>query len=73
MLRRSYRRYSKTLRRVGVTPRPWETDEELIERLADASGPQLATKAKEFITSYRRARYRGDLADERLPKLARLD
>jgi transglutaminase-like putative cysteine protease len=73
VLRHSYRRYSKTLRRVGVTPRPWETDEELIERLADASGPLLAAKAKEFITSYRRARYRGDLADERLPKLARLD
>jgi hypothetical protein len=72
-LRRSYRRYVRALRRAGVAPRPSETDHELIDRLTAAGRPQLAARATEFITAYRRARYRGDVPDERLGELARLE
>lgn len=72
-LRVAYQQYMKSVRRAGVTPRPAETDEELIERMAGAGRTELAAGATRFIAAYRLARYGGEPPDESLEKLARLD
>jgi hypothetical protein len=71
-LRQVYRRYLRSLQQAGVTLRPWETDDELIARLADTGGLRLVTTATEFIARYRLARFRGEAADEHLNELAKL-
>jgi hypothetical protein len=63
----------KSIRRAGVAPRPAETDEELIGRLAGTGRTELAASATRFIAAYRRARYGGQPPDESLETLARLD
>jgi hypothetical protein len=72
-LKIAYQSYLKSIRRAGVAPRPAETDEELIGRLAGAGRTELAASAARFIAAYRRARYGGQPPDESLEKLARLD
>lgn len=55
-----YARYLKTLKkRVGLVPRPSETDDELLSRLREARGAEVAEVAAEFLAHYREARYRG--------------
>ena len=55
-----YARYLKTLeRRAGLVPNPSETDDELLSRLREARGTEVAEVAAEFLAHYREARYRG--------------
>ncbi|MFY0572762.1 DUF4129 domain-containing transglutaminase family protein [Archangium lansingense] len=55
-----YARYLKTLKkRAGLVPRPSETDDELLARLRNAKGDEVAEVAAEFLAHYREARYRG--------------
>jgi transglutaminase-like putative cysteine protease len=72
-LKIAYQSYLKSIRRAGVAPRPSETDEELIGRLAGTGRTELAASATRFIAAYRRSRYGGEPADQSLEKLARLD
>jgi hypothetical protein len=71
-LKRAYDRYLRSLRQLGITPRPAETDEELLERVSASHDAVRLAKAREFISRYRRCRYRGDGFDEQLTELARL-
>ncbi len=56
----AYGQYLRVLKRVaGIVPQPSETDDELLSRLREARGEQVAQVASEFIARYREARYRG--------------
>jgi hypothetical protein len=60
----AYGRYLRTLkRRAGLVPGPSETDEELLARLVAARGEAAGEAAREFLTRYREARYRGEAAE----------
>jgi transglutaminase-like putative cysteine protease len=72
-LQRVYQRYLRALQRSGVTPKPAETDDELIERLNQLGDGSQAAKATDFITIYRRVRFRGEPFDERLLEMAKLE
>jgi len=72
VLRKIYARYLEALRRLGVQPEPWETDDELIARLAEQCGEPSAGKARDFVRRYRQMRFRGDPCDANLASLATL-
>ena len=72
ILRKIYGRYVRSLKRAGVAPDPWDTDEELITRLSETMPPAVAATATEFIARYRRARFGGEAVDEQLMELAKL-
>jgi hypothetical protein len=71
-LQRIYERYLKSLRQSGVTPLPTETDDELIKRLSERGDHEKAARARDFITKYRRARYRGETIQEGLIEFGHL-
>ncbi len=72
LLRQIYTRYVQSLQLAGVTPHPWETEDELIARLSDTIDPAMADSAAEFMARYRRARFRGEAVNEQLLELAKL-
>lgn len=71
-VRRVHEQYLRSLRRLGVAPQPFETDDELIERLKKLRGVEHAAKANAFIDRYRKVRYRGEPFDDRLSDLSEL-
>jgi hypothetical protein len=63
-LAEAYARYLRAMKReAGLVPGPAETDEELLSRLREARGANVARLAEEFISLYRRARYGGGPVD----------
>jgi hypothetical protein len=59
----AYARYLRTLKRgAGLVPGPSETDDELLARLRTARGEAVVAVATEFLSHYREARYRGEVA-----------
>jgi hypothetical protein len=57
-LAEAYARYLRAMKReAGLVPGPAETDEELLSRLREARGANVAKLAGEFISLYHRARY----------------
>ena len=72
LLRQIYGRFVHSLRRAGVAPHPWETEDELLARLSDTLDPAIAAAATEFIARYRRARFRGETIDQQLLEMAKL-
>jgi hypothetical protein len=59
----AYARYLRTLKRgAGLVPGPSETDDELLARLRATRGEAAVEVATEFLSHYREARYRGELA-----------
>jgi protein-glutamine gamma-glutamyltransferase len=59
VLHKAYSEYVRSLKQAGITPKPWETDEEIIERLAASELSSLSEKAKQFIHNYRASRFGG--------------
>lgn len=66
LLRQALHRFLVSLRKFGIVPRPAETGDELLRRLAESRGPEVARRAAEFLEGYRRARFRGELATPEL-------
>ena len=58
-LLKAYGEYVRSLKQAGITPNPWETDEEIIERLAASDASALSDKAQQFIDRYRASRFGG--------------
>ncbi len=59
----AYARYLRTLKRgAGLVPGPSETDDELLARLRATRGDAVVAVATEFLSHYREARYRGEMA-----------
>ncbi|HLL52794.1 MAG TPA: transglutaminaseTgpA domain-containing protein [Myxococcaceae bacterium] len=60
VVKAAYGQYLRVLKRVaGIVPLPAETDDEVLARLRESRGEQVAQVASEFIARYREARYRG--------------
>ncbi|TWT93681.1 transglutaminaseTgpA domain-containing protein [Neorhodopirellula pilleata] len=71
VLRSVYQHYLDSLERLGVMPQPWETDDELLTRVAMTVDASTAGEATDFIGLYRAARYGGAKVDDHLSELAR--
>ena len=69
-LREVYECYLRSLKEFGIAPKPWESDQELIQRLEDLGKVSLSTSANQFIDRYRATRYGGQALDSDLMKLA---
>ncbi len=62
-LQAQYDRYVVWLRKAGIDPTPFETDDELLARLAATGNQSLWEVANRFIQRYRAVRYGGVLMD----------
>jgi len=71
VLRAVYQQYLDSLQTLGVTSQPWETDDEILARVASTAGPSTAKAATEFIRWYQAARFGGARLDENLSQRAR--
>lgn len=71
-LRQVYHRYTTALQSVGITADVWETEDEIMTRLADTTDPATAASAAEFMARYRQARFSGGPFDQQLLDLAGL-
>lgn len=65
-LQKQYDRYVALLRKAGVDPKPFETDDELLARLEATGNHSLWEVANRFIHRYRAVRFGGVLLDETL-------
>ncbi len=54
------------LRQAGIDPKPFETDDELLARLAATGNHALWESANRFIHRYRAVRFGGVLMDDTL-------
>jgi protein-glutamine gamma-glutamyltransferase len=65
-LRKQYDRYVALLRKAGIDPNPYETDDELLARLEATGNRSLWEVANRFIHRYRAVRFGGALLDATL-------
>ncbi len=63
-LRRHYDLYVRSLQQAGITPQPWETDEEIIARIANSEAAEFSEAARDFVTFYQASRFGGEEFDE---------
>ncbi len=71
-LRDQYDRYVAWLRKSGIDPKPFETDDELLARLAATGNQSLWEVANRFIHRYRAVRFGGVLMDDTLDEFSLL-
>jgi protein-glutamine gamma-glutamyltransferase len=70
-LEKQYDRYVALLRKAGVDPKPFETDDELLARLEATGDQSLWNAANRFIHRYRSVRFGGALLDETIDEFTR--
>lgn len=68
-LKKQYGRYIALLRKEGIDPKPFETDDELLARLEATGNQSLWEAASRFIHRYRAVRFGGALLDETIDEL----
>lgn len=68
-----YARYQEVLVRAGIEPQTWETDDEVLTRLAETGDEDLSLAAREFLERYRSARFGGGEFREEFAELPIFD
>jgi transglutaminase-like putative cysteine protease len=68
-LRQLYAQYVRFLKQAGITPRSWETDEEILARMVDSDASDFSDAARRFVMRYQASRFGGEEFDGILPIL----